>query len=175
MKGHHVLCWRPGRVTFLSSWGKCTSGILDSDVCSPLKYDLSPGPVAHFARWQWVELSCWCPHWWLHVFQECSVIQPGSLLTARTFREVHKLLFFSSACLLITGPVMKQVCLEHKEASLHQTASFRQSRRRRFLGKRSLATVCRVSLYIHHCLVYYPRAKIWPTSKQALCHRNRWA
>jgi len=55
---------------------------------------------------------------------------------------------------------MKQVCLECKDVPPHQTASFRQSRRRHFLGKRSLATVCRLFLYIHCCLVYYPRAKI---------------
>ena len=158
----------------LSSWGKCTSGILDSDVCSPLKFDLYPGLVAWYAGWKWVELSWWCPHWWPHVFQECSVIQPTSLLTARTFHEGHRLLFFSSACLLNVGPLMKQVCLEWKVASLQQTASFRQSRRH-LLGKRSLATVCRLFLYIHRCLVYYPRTKIWPTSKQALCHHNRWA
>lgn len=49
------------------------------------------------------------------------------------------------------------------------------SRRRPFLEKRSLAPTCRLSLYIHPCLVSYPRAKIWPTPKQAVCHRDRWA
>lgn len=170
-----LLKTRKGYVPWLSSWGKCTSGILGSDLRNPLKFDLSPGPVACYAEWQWAELSCWCPHWWPHVFQECSVIQPASLLTARTFHEVHRLLFFSSACLLIRKPVTKQVCLECKGVPRHQTARFRQSRRRYFLGKRSLATTYRLSFYIHYCLVHYPRAKIWLTSKQAVCHRNRWA
>lgn len=65
---------------------------LGSDVRNPLKFDLSPGPVACCAELPWVGPSCWCPHWWLHVFRECSVIQPGSLLTARTFQAPFLLL-----------------------------------------------------------------------------------
>lgn len=83
---------RKGCVPWLSSWGKCTSGILGSDERNPLKFDFSSGPVACYAGLQWVGPSCWCPHWRLYVFQECSVIQPGSLLTARTFQAPFLLL-----------------------------------------------------------------------------------
>lgn len=38
-------------------------GILGSNVRNPLKFDLSPGPAACYAEWQWAELSCRCPHW----------------------------------------------------------------------------------------------------------------
>lgn len=96
LPGERALCTllkiRKGCVPWLSSWGKCTSGILGSDERNPLKFDLSCGPVACYAELQWVGPSCWCPHWWLHVFWECSVTQPGSLLTARTFQAPFLLL-----------------------------------------------------------------------------------